>query len=202
MICQVSEDNKANFSKAQEQWSKLQKIRGFCGQVGGWSNGIACILGLWESLNIYQHFMQNIHDQIYFDNQQNLYYDSLSVNLFDSILLMKGRYKHFSRAIKHSSFLRVANCHIKNDRHNHFIEVQKNIWYPAMQEAGMQAGLFSQRNDQNFLVTTLWKDLEEHNHYQTTYLPELKERAGVGEDLESIEGYGVSIVPEWTVSAN
>ncbi|MBM7621933.1 hypothetical protein JOC95_003841 [Bacillus tianshenii] len=82
--CQVKEERRVDFSRAQEQWSPLADMEGFLGQLGGWSEkGEAVILGFWESSQSYQHFMEHIHDTIFLENNQGKTYRSISVTLYE-----------------------------------------------------------------------------------------------------------------------
>jgi hypothetical protein len=82
--CEVEEAKKAAFSKAQEEWVPLSEVGGFLGQFGGWSrNGEAVILGFWESRQAYQHFMEQIHDTIFLENNQGKTYRSITVTLYE-----------------------------------------------------------------------------------------------------------------------
>ncbi|MGM0837217.1 MAG: YdbC family protein [Bacillota bacterium] len=89
--CQVEEESRAEFSKAQEKWSDLAYVEGFIGQLGGWcENGEAVILGFWESSGAYQHFMEHIHDTIFLENNQGNTYRSITVTLYEGALGKRG----------------------------------------------------------------------------------------------------------------
>lgn len=67
ITCQVTEENRASFSKAQEQWKSLSSCEGFHGQMGGWNAcnlTEACIVALWEDKQSYHTFMNGYHDTI------------------------------------------------------------------------------------------------------------------------------------------
>ncbi|HEU4964548.1 MAG TPA: YdbC family protein [Bacilli bacterium] len=84
IVCTVQETNREPFSKAQEAWSALRGVDGFCGQFGGWDvqdPTRACIVGLWRDEAAYRHFMEEVHDRIFFGNDQGRTYETISVTL-------------------------------------------------------------------------------------------------------------------------
>ncbi|MEV6978757.1 hypothetical protein [Kitasatospora sp. NPDC093806] len=50
-----------------------------------------------------------------------------------------------------------------------------------------------------YLVTTLWTDAAAHARYAAGHLPALRERAGVGADIESPSGGLLPLEPTWRV---
>lgn len=97
--CQVEEEQKSAFSKAQEQWGRLSEVDGFLGQYGGWSgSGDAVILGFWESRHAYQNFMEHIHDIIFLENKQGATYRSISVRLYEGEVFKQGWIDNISSA--------------------------------------------------------------------------------------------------------
>ncbi|MCT1389693.1 YdbC family protein [Peribacillus frigoritolerans] len=86
--CQVNEENKRSFSKAQEGWGQLRHCAGFIGQIGGWNRNEPCeagILSVWKDLHCYQRFMQHHHDEIFAKSDQGSTYTNISVDIFESI---------------------------------------------------------------------------------------------------------------------
>ncbi|WP_417898155.1 YdbC family protein [Bacillus haimaensis] len=82
--CEVEEEKRSAFSKAQEEWDHLAEVEGFLGQFGGWGeSGEAVILGFWESRQAYQHFMEYVHDTIFLENNQGKTYRSITVTLYE-----------------------------------------------------------------------------------------------------------------------
>lgn len=62
--CQVNEENKRSFSKAQERWGQMRHCDGFIGQIGRWNRNEPCeagILSVWKDLHCYQRFMLHQH---------------------------------------------------------------------------------------------------------------------------------------------
>ncbi|WP_252278807.1 DUF4937 domain-containing protein [Peribacillus frigoritolerans] len=63
--CQVNEENKHSFSKAQEGGGHCA---GLIGQIGGWNRYElfeAGVLSVWKDLHAYQSFTQHQHDEIF-----------------------------------------------------------------------------------------------------------------------------------------
>ncbi|SIR84250.1 protein of unknown function [Peribacillus simplex] len=86
--CQVNEENKRSFSKAQERWRELRHCAGFMGQIGGWNRNEpyeAGILSVWKDLHSYQSFMQHQHDEIFGKSDQGSTYTNISVDIYGKI---------------------------------------------------------------------------------------------------------------------
>ncbi|MBT2665662.1 YdbC family protein [Bacillus sp. ISL-4] len=86
--CQVNEENKRSFSKAQEGWGELRQCSGFMGQIGGWNRNEpyeAGILSVWEDLYSYHSFMQHQHDEIIGKSDQGSTYTSISVDIYEKM---------------------------------------------------------------------------------------------------------------------
>jgi hypothetical protein len=82
----VLEGKKERFSQAQGCWGELAKVPGFIAQIGGWSNpNEACILALWKDEKSYENFMLFYHDPIYENIKQNGTYESITIDLCESI---------------------------------------------------------------------------------------------------------------------
>ncbi|ASS74891.1 hypothetical protein CIG75_07780 [Tumebacillus algifaecis] len=85
MICTVEPEQRDAFSQAQESWSQLHGVAGFCGQVGGWKveegDVTARIVGLWCDEAAYQTFMDEVHDLITEGSAQGKTYTSIQVRL-------------------------------------------------------------------------------------------------------------------------
>lgn len=162
----------------------------------------ACILGVWDGLEVYQYFMTHVHDEIFFKNEQIKTYESISVSLFNSVTDIPGIYEDIEMALNQGKILRVADTVIRERRESHFIKVQNEIWNPGMKKGGgMYAGAFSRSNDSSdrFLVSTLWKDETHHQEYLRTIFPTLRSEAGVENDIKSIQGRVIRVEPTWTV---
>ena len=83
IVCQVPASTHASFSSAQRQWSMLNQVPGFLGQIGGWDRTQqAGILSCWRDEASYRLFMQHIHDEIVEHTHQRETYTSLSVAFF------------------------------------------------------------------------------------------------------------------------
>ncbi|MGE7907313.1 YdbC family protein [Peribacillus sp. NPDC094092] len=80
--CQVDEENKLSFSKAQVGWGELRHCAGFMGQIGGWNRNEpykAGILSVWKDSQSYRSFMQQLHDEIFGKSDQGSTYTNISV---------------------------------------------------------------------------------------------------------------------------
>jgi heme-degrading monooxygenase HmoA len=205
IVCEVPQGKKEEFSHAQEEWKALKGIKGFIGQIGGWDlklNSDACVLSIWEDFESYKLFMDNTHDQIFHRNNQKQSYKSITVTLFESLLDIPGVYNEIYESLTKGKILRVADTTIHDDREQHFIKVQKDIWIPGMNKAsGMYSGMFCKVTGalSRYLVTTLWKDERTHQEYVETIFPLLKHKAELEKDISFILSRLILLDDKWTV---
>lgn len=211
IVCKVKIQNQASFSLAQEKWSLMSRAPGLICQFGGWdekTSDTACILGLWSDRGSYENFMREIHDSITEVINQRGTYDHISVEFFTNQLDMPGKFKNIVDSLSEGKYLRIAECLVKSEKLNHFIEVQKNIWIPAMSRSqGMLGGFFSSNSqitlnnqiNHNFLVVTLWDSKENHESYVEQNVATLRVSADVSEDLVSLNGKFIALKSEWMV---
>ena len=203
--CRVSEDRRERFSRGQAQWCALSGCKGFCGQIGGWvaeDDGLAVIIGLWSDHEAYDAFMRDLHDRIFDGSGQRGTYDSIDVSLWGSVLSIPGSASSLSAGIESADAVRLARCRVRMDRVDHFIEVQRTIWNPGMAASGgMLIGQFSESSgpEHEFLVCTLWQDLDAHRHYRNGVFTDLRRQAEVDRDCEATVGSIISVVDAWRV---
>lgn len=208
IMCRVSEQLKVPFSTSQSKWSQLSKVPGFLGQVGGWnlkSSEEACIVALWKDENYYKQFMNLQHDKIVRHNDQMGTYESIEVSLLSPTYDMPGSRKSMIESLQEACALRIADCFVKPNREEHFLEMQREVWIPNMCKAeGMLAGVFSkvEHEPSRYMVTTLWKSLESHNEYAEKLVPSLRATASVNDDIEQLHGGLVSLNSDWLVLPN
>ena len=84
IICDVPENHKKDFSKAQSKWTALKKQDGLVCQFGGWdlSNpNLAHIFGFWENRAALDHFMEEGHDLIFKATNQSDYYSRIQTSV-------------------------------------------------------------------------------------------------------------------------
>ena len=137
IVCEVKNNSEKEFSAAQEQWVETQNSDGFIGQVGGWdinNKNTACIISFWENENSLNLFMKNIHDKIFFMNNQSKYYNSIKVDHFNSLLNMEGKLNTLIDVLNNGKLLRIGDYFVKKEKNEHFETVQKNIWLPGMKK--------------------------------------------------------------------
>lgn len=191
--CNVPENKKAMFSQAQEQWDILKNSDGFLAQVGGWDRkhtSQAAILSFWRDNDAYQVFMEDQHNTIFKENEQESTYDSISVQIYEKLQDINEQdiLKLFSKG----TILRIADCLVRDEKQDHFEWVQKNIWNVGLKKSdGMLAGVFckNEKNHPNrYLVVSLWEHIYAHKHYVAYALPSLLEQANVKEDVIQMKG--------------
>lgn len=206
IVCQVHSEMKCAFSKAQEQWRSIDGADGFLGQFGGWDTTNerpdACILGLWASRSAYDTFMRQIHDQVTDKNYQEQTYHQITVELFESELPIEGQSGALASAYPKGHFLRVADCKVKENCIDHFIQVQKSIWIPGMRESdGMLGGSFNRSTQvsNRFLVTSIWNGQASHDRYTREKLPRMRLESAVADDTDAVVGRLVTLEESWLI---
>ena len=206
IVCNVRGELRDSFALAQTKWIELATIPGFVGQLGGWdlkSKNDACILGIWQNQESYQVFMDQYHDKIVSHNEQGDTFETIDVSLLQPISDMPGVHDKMTNCIEAAKIIRVADCFVRPEREEHFIEVQETIWIPAMSQApGMLAGSFNKvlGDSIRYIVTTSWVTEEAHENYVHNTLPSLRAAASVSEDVQQITGRLISTVRDWLVT--
>ncbi|MCP5045690.1 MAG: DUF4937 domain-containing protein [bacterium] len=206
IVCTVKKNLRPEFHEAQVMWKESAAAEGLVAQVGGWdtrNENEACILSVWESQQAYDLFYQYVHDAITTKNHQAGTYEKIEVLFADPVVHMRGELNNLADCAGSASGLRVADCIVKPGRQDHFVDMQLTQWAPAMQQAeGMLGGKFSRvrEHDRRFLVTTFWASRRQHENYCEHVLPGCRKRAGVDDDIDSISGRFIHLVPGWNVS--
>ena len=206
IVCEVPTDRRDAFSKAQRHWQRLETVAGFLGQTGGWDAkepSRACVLGLWANAEAYARFMDHVHDPIFEESGQRETYVASRVARVEALFDITGIHSRMQAAVPDAKLLRVADCFLKPGRSEHFIEMQKTVWNPAMAESeGMLAGAFGTVQDEpdRYVVTTFWRDESAHQAYVENSLPGLQTRARIDQDLQRISGHLVRLDPDWCLA--
>lgn len=171
IACKVKENQKEIFYEHQKQWKSLSKVKGFLGQIGGWSIKqplTACIYSFWENQTYYQKFMEEQHDQIFVNSGQEITYEAIDVSLYQEELKIPGSTDNIVNVLETGNYIRIFLSRVKEHKINHFVDMQKNIWNIGMQKSeGMLGGIFacSQKQKNEFLVLTGWKNEVYHQKY-------------------------------------
>ncbi|MDF1660550.1 MAG: DUF4937 domain-containing protein [Planctomycetota bacterium] len=199
ILCDCLSSQKNGFSEAQQQWAKLALAPGFLGQFGGWDKEQAGVLGFWQDLSSYQHFMEKIHDEITDGNRQEQSYQSISVTLLEPVQPIGGSFQ--LTKLEGQALLRVARCELIEGRLDSFKERQETLWNPGMAQCeGFLGGRWGiTKAEKLAFVFTLWKNEAAHGDYQREVFPALKARACTEMDIASIQGYKVLCEPSWLV---
>ena len=202
IVCDVKSDMRNKFSASQEKWKDTTKAEGFIAQAGGWNLlnlNEACIISFWKNKKSLDWFMQNLHDKIFNNNKQAVSYKAINVGYFDKVLNMEGEVNSLTKAVEKSKLLRIADCEVKPDKAEHFVNMQKEVWLPGMRQAkGMLGGIFS-KNNLRYLVSTFWDNKENHTKYTEDLLPGLKVKSNVADDIINIVGMKILLVDSWKV---
>ncbi len=205
IVCDVNKEKKKEFSNAQQMWEKIKFTPGFVGQMGGWNtknSNQACIISIWKDKLASDYFMKKIHDEVYKESNQKQTYNTVDISYFDTIIDISGNENKLIKSLKTAKILRVADCLVKSDCQDNFEEVQKSVWNVGMKNAGgMLFGKFLKNKaiDNRYLVATFWDSQYSHVSYVQNYLPELKIKSKINEDLIQIDGKVIVLEKRWTI---
>ncbi len=171
IVCKVKDNERQNFSEAQEKWERTSEAHGFIAQTGGWclqNKNEACIISFWENKELYEIFMRDLHDGIINENRQTNTYNEIFVEYFTCIIKMEGVAGTLKEAVQKGNLLRIADCIVKAEKIKHFEKMQAELWLPGMRESkGIFGGTFSKNENNNlrYLVSTLWDNIQNHTNY-------------------------------------
>ena len=107
IICDVDPNLKNAFSIAQSKWNDLKNCNGFMAQFGGWNSKNkhqAFITSVWENEEFYNNFMNNTHDLIVKNSNQNKTYISIKVTFHLSDKSEDDFVKSIQKSIKDKFF--------------------------------------------------------------------------------------------------
>lgn len=182
------------FGAGQQTWGPLVDVPGFLGQWGGWSaSGAAHVFALWRTAEDHAAFLEGPHDRL--AAAQAGTFDEIDVRLF-------GREQVIGAGPGEGSVVRLAHCHVRPGREEHFTRAQVEVWNPGMAAApGLNGGVFGRRVSREFLVLTWWRSAQEHARYQVERFPQLREASCAADDLGDITGDLVALESSWTVRA-
>ncbi|HHT7236791.1 MULTISPECIES: YdbC family protein [Bacillus] len=200
IFCKVEEEKREMFAAAQEKWRDLQHLDGFNGQFGGWSEEEACVFTLWADRNAYQSFMNDAHDTIFLNSNQEGTYISCNIEMFQALYDITET--SMKDVITQGAFVRVAICDVKEEKEKQFLHKQETIWNKGMENAkGMLGGVIgkSLKTENRYIVLTYWKDEMAHQNYVEEIFPELYKLANIHEDLEDIRSKQAVCKEEWLV---
>lgn len=190
--------DRAGFERGQRKWAGLRGQPGFQGQGGGWSRaqpGVAHVFAFWDNRAAYDAFMDGRHDQL--AGAQADSYEDLGVLLFEHRLDVRVG---FEARFDDVDLLRVAHSRVRPDRGEHFTEMQKKVWNPAMAGSpGLLRGVFAEGPESDFLVLSLWISANERGKYRPAAMARLAERTELETDVISVAGDVVDIVQAWSV---
>ncbi|WP_339322137.1 YdbC family protein [Paenibacillus sp. FSL W8-0194] len=205
ITCQVKSNEVDTFSRLQTNWELINNLKGFIGQIGGWDikNKLsACIYSFWENKEDYDYFMGNVHDEIVSESNQSRTYSSINVELFEEVNNITGLLDDFISVLRKSKFIRTAITDVKEDRINHFKEVQNQVWNPGMKTTNtMLGGKFacSSKDNNRYLTLTGWVSREAHENYTNHLFTNLKLRANTELDIIRISSQHFVSEDSWKV---
>ncbi|CAM2146227.1 DUF4937 domain-containing protein [Pararobbsia alpina] len=202
IVCDIPTESRSDFDRAQRSWHALATVPGLVSQFGGFAVDKAHILSLWRDDDSYHAFMSSAHDRVTNQNIQHQHYVAINVELFSEELAMPGSScSSIIEALPKAGLLRIADCHVSPPRREHFVQVQREMWHPAMAAWGMLAGTFAHAKSRpnRYLVASLWQTAATHQAYVSGALPALRGEAKPEIDLERLSGELIELEPAWTV---
>nr|WP_283165031.1 DUF4937 domain-containing protein [Shewanella aquimarina] len=202
--CQVELGQEFKFSQGQLLWNELNHCAGFRGQFGGWvpSKQQAIIIGLWESSDAVNLFMESVHDGIYIRSDQGSTYKQCDVHYFEGVLSIPSLTNKLTQPT--DPVIRIAFCRGVKDVER-FLADQREIWNEKMGHAeGMLCGYVARSLKQHdyFIVITQWSSKACHEHYVKTIFPLIKLAVSPSDYIESLSGCLVEEELTWKVSPN
>ncbi|WP_458354121.1 YdbC family protein [Peribacillus frigoritolerans] len=197
--CQVNEENKHSFSKAQEGWGELRHCAGFMCQIGGWNRNEpnqAGILSVWKDLHCYESFMQHQHAEIFGKSDQGSTYKNISVDIFESISNIGTT--DITDFVDKVKLIRVAEYSVGNVKRARFEQVLKDAGNRGM-IPGMLSGAFGKRQNGRYLAASLWENEDSHQRYADNEWPALINESGVKDSIQRISVSLIELHPMWAV---
>lgn len=198
--CQIGMGKKDVFSRAQQRWKKIQKCKGFAGQIGGWNDRDdhqANILALWETNEDYQVFMAKEHDIIYEKTRQEGTYQSIQVQTFE--VLEKLSQASFRESWREAKVLQVTLCKVKPEQVNVFLEILEKNTIPSLSSCVGMLGLCVAYHENTFLVVSLWDHMINLENFILHDLQHLREGSESHQYITYVKGTLLHIEKNWIV---
>jgi heme-degrading monooxygenase HmoA len=123
--------------------------------------------------------------------------------MFREELRISGLEDNFANVLRNGNFIRVSLSRVKEQKIEHFVEMQKKVWNLGLQKAeGMLGGTFSfsQKESNYFLVLSVWKSENLHQTYMEQNFPKLIETAKTKNDVLKLIGEKFKVEEAWRVS--
>ncbi|OAJ33568.1 DUF4937 domain-containing protein [Piscirickettsia salmonis] len=204
-ICgEVIDSQREAFVKQQSDWQNaLKAASGFVAQAGGWDShneDDVSVLDFWQDRASFEQFNQRPHIELCgVGGKQSC--QLLSSSVFELSLMISGDYDDFFKAIPHCAVMRVAECTVKEDCVDHFLNAQQTIWAPGLKAAHALCAAVMQdiHNPMHHFVVSLWKDEKEHKNYTLRSLPVLRSQSEILKDVDFLWGKLVNFSPDWMV---
>ncbi|MEW9033307.1 MAG: YdbC family protein [Planifilum fimeticola] len=168
IVCQVPENRREAFSRAQCAWKAIRDVDGLYGQWGGWNvhrPAEAGILALWRDCSSHDAFMSQVHDSIFHATKQEHTYKRLSVTLLEGVSSLPEEREALRRALT-SRWICVSDDQLHPERVDFLMREQPSDRHTAENLDGDVAALFTGRElngPDRCLSFTLWRsrpDLE------------------------------------------
>ena len=200
ITCSVDDGARGDFSESQSAWNRLSTVAGFLGQCGGWdlqAVNNAGVLSFWSDEKSYRRFMDNLHDRIASDSGQNGACNAMDISMLQPVHEIPGVGGRMQASLNAAALLHVSDCVVRPDREEHFINAQKQAWIPSLSTSeGMLAGMLSKVSTDRksgalgagprFTMMTLWRTAGDHKSWVEKTVPDLRARAELERDLESL----------------
>ena len=202
--CTVPDAKRPAFSATQAKWASIANADGFYAQVGGWDAsrpGQACIVGLWRDQAAYQHFMDDLHDQVFHSNHQALTYTDIQTGIYDTLYDVSHSGEDIGQIVDRAQWITVFRWSVQQDIRTDFERFLHDEWKPALEDTSImlaaqvarQSGLSG-----DYLVALIWHQEQDFQQAIMRSLPILLQRTqSYSEGLL----YSFSLLPQWKVIA-
>ena len=155
------------------------------------------IVGVWHSLQDYEHFMVDLHDEIFAGSNQRAAYESIGTWLFEVLRPLGPRVD-----FQNGRLIRIIDFQVLEAGSAFSERTASDAWDSVMSQAeGMIGGYFSRYlgNPARFLVTTFWTGETTSQEYVDERLTVLLDRARPDQDRLNFADDLIAMAPEWSV---
>lgn len=197
ITCEVPANAREGLAAAQVRWRAVTDQPGLIGQVGGWDarTGHAHVPALWVDADSHRRFRRDRHDAV----ADATAYRGIEVALGETALTLPGTVATVAEALE-GAVLRVADCRLVEGAQEHFADVQRHVWAPAMAAAGVLGGVVAHLAPDRRLVATFWPDAGTHRRYALE-VPRLRVRAAAAADIAAMTAHVLALEPKWRIQA-
>ncbi len=179
----VEQSQRPAFHRDQIAWAPLADAPGFVGQVGGWHDRGALVLGYWADRDAYDHFMQTLHDPIW-KGAKSAQIAGIQIEIWDAVLPMPGAAADLPSAMSQAVALSYFDW--QPERDDAALMALAELQPDLMQIEGHLGSLGTRRTDPlHYRVPSIWG--------QKRGIDQLRRQR------PNVQLTAVDLVSEWTI---